>query len=205
MRILKDYTGLKFGRLTVLKFSHKQGRRKYWECSCSCGGKKIVEIGCAQSGHTRSCGCLLAESTTSKTHGHTSGKRSRTYVSWEQMRQRAHSGTAINAKDYKGRGIDISKDWGTFEKFLEDMGERPEGTSLDRIDNSKGYSKANCRWANKKTQQRNTRATRFITINGETRARAEWCELYNIDCSMVAARMRIGWEPLRALTTPKLK
>lgn len=91
-------------------------------------------------------------------HGHTRGYRnSPTYVSWCMMKQRCSNPNYNRYNDYGGRGITFEPDWCEFETFLADMGERPEGTSLDRIDNNGNYTKDNCRWATPKQQVRNRR------------------------------------------------
>jgi hypothetical protein len=200
-RQLKDHTGTIVGKLTAIAFSHKEGKNPIWAFKCSCGNTKAMRVYNVIGGRVKSCGCL--ESKRNTTHGQSS-KRGGTYISWEQMRQRAKSGTAINAKDYKGRGITVCDEWDRFETFLNDMGERPANTSLDRIDNDKGYTKENCRWATKTQQARNRRNTITITINGVLKTLSEWCEIYKQEDSLVRARLRIGWDVVKALTIPKI-
>lgn len=138
------------------------------------------------------------------THGHGkhNGKPTPTYTTWKQVIQRSHTGTATNSSEYLGKGINVCERWLKFENFLADMGERPLDKTLDRVDNEKGYSKENCRWATRKEQQRNRRYAVQITINGVTKDRATWAELNNIPLKTVKGRMRYGWDAVKAVTCP---
>lgn len=90
-------------------------------------------------------------------HGHNpkSGKRSKTYRSWDGMKQRCLNPKATGYDRYGGAGVTVAERWLTFGNFLADMGERPDGTTLDRIDPSKGYAPGNCRWASRSVQNKN--------------------------------------------------
>jgi hypothetical protein len=104
---------------------------------------------------------------------------------------------------YGGRGITICEKWLRFEGFLEDMGEKPKGKySLDRIDNSGGYSKENCRWTDAKTQCNNKRNNRMLTIDGVTQSLTLWAEQYNISPMTVRSRLKLGWDTIDALAHP---
>jgi len=109
------------------------------------------------------------------------------------MIQRATNPNHNRSADYAGRGVTVCDDWKVFENFLRDMGERPEGMSLDRIDNSKGYSPENCRWATPKEQLNNTRRNRFLTLNGETKTVAQWAEEAGINAGTIYSRLGRGW------------
>lgn len=149
------------GRLTVLerKGTNRHGH-PVWLCRCECGvEKRLTSCNLSGSRPVRSCGCLRRDFGKQGTHGHTlNGKRSPTYNSWRSMRRRCNSPNYRQYNLYGGRGITICPRWDSFENFLADMGERPEGTSLDRIDHDGNYEPSNCRWATPKEQAANRRA-----------------------------------------------
>lgn len=134
-----------------------------------------------------------------------SAHKTRVYRIWQKMRSRCNNPEAPGYQYYGGRGITVCDRWDySFEYFLEDMGEPPEGYTLDRIDVNKGYSKENCRWASPKQQQNNRRCNVLITIDGETHTASEWAEIKGLNPGTVRERIRRGWTPEEALL-PKLK
>jgi len=153
-----NLTNRKFGRLTVVEDTGKR-HNKYviWKCICDCGN--IIEVQSSYLLHNgrKSCGCLMSESKT--IHGHTNGQRyrSRTYRSWDAMKQRCLNINNFKFNYYGGRGIMVCERWMVFENFLADMGERPEGLTLDRIDNDGHYEPINCKWSTYKQQNNNRR------------------------------------------------
>lgn len=185
--------GDKYGRLTVVSYFGSQLHKRLWNCVCECGRKLVVNTGHLRSGHTKSCGCLAVDTVMarSKTHGHTVGKFSPEYASWSSMIQRAKNPKLKHAEHYFGKGITVCHRWEhSFEAFLADMGPRPAGTSLDRIDNNAGYYPENCRWANASAQARNSSQTVFVVLRGERRPLVEWCELLGVSINTVRARVR---------------
>lgn len=197
-RQLIDLTGQLFGHARALHYIRAE---KKWACVCTrCGRSFATFGGNLRSGRTQSCGCTLV------THGQSSrgiGKASPTYVSWLRMRQRCRNPRHVYFRNYGGRGITVCDRWrDSFENFLADMGERPEGTSLDRIDNARGYEPGNCRWASRPEQQRNTSRNHLLTFRGETHSIAEWGEITGISRRTIRTRLRIGWSVEDALTLP---
>ncbi len=127
-----------------------------------------------------------------------------THRSWKDMRARCNNPKDSDYKDYGGRGILVCDSWNDFGSFLEDLGERPRGHSLDRIDVNGNYEPSNCRWADAKTQANNKRNNLLIEIAGETKTLTQWCEIYEIDRSKVWYRLRQGYAPEVALANRRL-
>jgi hypothetical protein len=103
---------------------------------------------------------------------------------------------------YGGAGIKICARWRKFENFYADMGERPEGKTLDRIDGSKGYEPGNCRWATRAEQANNTRTNRRLSFQGRTQTLTQWAVELGVRAPSLQARLHRGWSAERALTTP---
>lgn len=156
---LLNITGHKFGKLQVIRLAQKEGVQRKWECMCECGKEVLVSTGHLRSGHTKSCGCISAEllHTRNFKHGQGSRKRkTREYSSWKEMKKRCYQVNSKNYKWYGSKGVTVCATWiDDFPQFFADMGLCPDGYELDRIDNSKGYSPDNCRWASEATQSRN--------------------------------------------------
>ncbi|MCK5601423.1 hypothetical protein KAR91_06135 [Candidatus Pacearchaeota archaeon] len=125
-----------------------------------------------------------------------------TYISWVAMLQRCNNPKGPAYHNYGGRGIKVCDRWLKFENFLCDMGERPEGMSIEREDNDKGYELGNCKWATVKEQSRNRRTNRRLTYNGETKTVVEWSETVGISAGIIGSRLYAGWTIERALTEP---
>lgn len=190
---------LRFGRLLIIGEAPSRKGHKQMLCKCDCGAEKVVAFSSLKAGLTRSCGCLRRETKATQKHGLSD---TRTYKIWCQMRRRCLSPTNPRYADYGGRGITVAPEWNDFAVFLADMGEAPEGMSIERIDNERGYCKENCKWADQATQNRNTRRSRRVTHNGVTKTVSEWAAEYGLSRETLAQRLRNGWNVERALTHP---
>lgn len=144
-----------------------------------------------------------------KPHGNTKhgyagrGKQTKTYMIWGGMIARCTNPKDKSYPRYGGRGIDVCARWRTFENFLADMGEKPEGMSIERIDNSRGYFPENCRWIPLAEQSRNRRNVRLLTFNGKTRNLTEWSKEVGIDRETLLSRIKKGWDAEKVLTTKR--
>ena len=160
-----DISGMRFGNLTAVSFSHTENKHTFWTFVCDCG-KSIVAMksnAIRKDRKSISCGCnnkkRMKENNPLATHLKSGNDQyKKTYCSWKKMRDRCYVKTESSYKYYGGKGVSVCERWiNSFQNFLDDMGERPEGKTLDRIDPYGNYEKANCRWASNKEQANNKR------------------------------------------------
>ena len=191
-----DLSGKRFERLVVQGIAFRKNENIYWKCICDCGNRTKVEGYKLTSGHTKSCGCYKMDAVT--THSMTNTP---TYTTWATMIQRCHNPNSANFDRYGMRGIKVCNRWrNSFEAFLEDMGERPEGTTIDRIDNEGNYEPSNCRWATIYQQQRNLRSNVNVEVDGITMCFKDACAKTGIDYKTAQNRIyKLGMTPQEAI------
>ena len=200
--IRKDLTGKRFSRLLVIGIARvDDNRNSKWKCICDCGNKVTVARPCLVQNHTKSCGCYQKEviKTASLTHGMS---YTMAYRRWSDMHARCTKRNGKTYKCYGARGITVCDRWKSFESFFKDMGSPKKGMSLERIDNDKGYSKNNCKWATSTEQARNRRNSISVYYNGKTASLVEWADKLKFPYATLNSRYNEGWSIKRVLTTP---
>lgn len=207
----REMAGKKFGRLFVIERAGSQrfanSTAAMWRCRCDCGDETVAQGRHIRNGATRSCGCGEREARAngpSLTHGHTrGGEFSPEYETWRGMIERCANPDHVGAVSYVTRGITVCERWReSFEAFLADMGPRPEGKTIDRIDNSGPYSPENCRWATNAEQSRNKRNNHMLTARGETLCLADWAARVGTSPTTILGRLNRGWSESDAVTRP---
>lgn len=197
--IMVNRVGLKYGFLTVIKYSHLS-HHHMWVCECVCG--KLVTVGSGNliTEHTKSCGCMKKSliSTKRTTHGQTrsnEGNWTPEYRAWTCMITRCTNPNCNEFENYGGRGITVCERWiNSFQAFFEDMGTKPSNShSLDRFPNMNGnYEPSNCRWATKKQQQGNKRNNRIIEYNGQSMPMCDWASLLKVTHGAIINHLNKG-------------
>jgi hypothetical protein len=204
MRRLKDLTGARFGKLTVIERAPSQKGHTCWKCRCDCGGEIIAQSWLLRRGDYRSCGCfrneLLRQRRTTHGMSHT-----RLFRIWAEMKKRCYNPKQGFYQDYGGRGITICKEWQSdFQAFYQwaIVSGYKDNLSIDRIDVNGNYTPDNCRWATRKEQANNTRRNHYVFYNGKTHTIAEWAEIIGISPKTIQSRLSSGWNIKDALNKP---
>ena len=187
---IKDLTGKRFGKLTVMGLDHvSRTRGSFWLCQCDCGTEIVVRRDSLTTGNTMSCGCYHDEYR--RTHGMTN---TRLFKIWTGMKARCKYDYGDRHKHYVDRGIAVCSEWGDFETFRDwalNNGYQDDLT-IDRIDNDLGYYPENCRWVNNSIQQNNKTNTRRVTYNGETHSAKEWSRILGVGYTGLIYRLDRG-------------
>ena len=199
-REYEDLTGLKFGRLTVLKRVesplYKCGKHPVsWLCECDCGNTKIAQSRNLKAGITKSCGCYYTEVSSHHPKHGLSGTRLESI--WRTMKQRCNNPNSKSYKYYGGRGIKICEEWNKpsgvecFAEWALANGYK-DNLTLDRINTNGNYEPSNCRWVTMREQNRNSNKNVFVTYRGETKILSDWARELNIPYSTIRYKVKNG-------------
>ncbi len=195
--------GRTFGKLKVIKYYGIKNTTSHWYCLCECGTINISSGTNLLINHSTSCGCVSEANFGVTTHGETDTIE---YRSWYGLKDRCSKTSGRDYWRYKAKGITYCERWDKYENFKEDMGECPKidgvRISLDRIDNSKGYYKENCKWSTTKEQANNRDTNVVFTIGDVSHTITGWSELYNKNPNLVITRVNSGWSIEKALNEP---
>ena len=194
--------GKKFNRLLVVEYVKlDKNNRAIFKCQCDCGNIKNIIGSLVKSGKTKSCGCLHKEKVT--THGM---YKTSTYQVWVDMKDRCYNYNNCSYNDYGGRGIFVCDSWlNSFENFYNDMGDKPKGRSLNRVNNDGWYSPDNCKWSTPKEQNRNMRSNIWITYDNETKCLSDWADFFNINRSTFKRKFNKGWSIEKIIKTSPIR
>lgn len=202
----KNLSGLVFGLLTVIEEVHTSENKairpshRKWVCRCACGKYSSVSSASLGHGKTKSCGCLRLKGREPR-HGDTN---SHEYEVWSQMKRRCLNPKNPAYKNYGGRGITVCERWlNSYENFIADMGRRPSDLhSIDRINNDGNYEPSNCKWSTRLEQCANKRGLVILEITGLRMSKNRWAESFGIKPATLDRRLKLGWTPYDAVTTP---
>ena len=195
-----DMLGKVFGRLTVVSEAPKNRNKLMVNCRCSCGNSLTCRSESLRSGMTGSCGCLQVDAVLALNTTHGMSKTVE-HSAWLEIKRRIFDTTRPGYNNYGGRGISMCADWvDSFETFYKDMGPRPEGYSIDRIDNDGNYEPSNCRWATRTQQNQNSRACKLTAdiirdIRASSLTQRELSEAYEVSPSTISSILsRVTWK-----------
>lgn len=216
MKIVK-IEGVRYGRLVGIKTTGVKpystgnvgNKRRFCLWRCDCGNEKEIALKNVRSGQVVSCGCRWEETMKAKppsalleSNFKHRMSRTETYRTWTSMKARCNNPGSPNYPAYGAVGIRVCDRWDRFDSFLEDMGVRPRGTTLDRIDGSKGYCPENCRWATVDVQIKNRKITRYFKHEGRLKTCREIANETGVNAYTLLSRLKIGWTIDRAISQP---
>jgi len=184
----------------VREVERSKSRNKQLLVRCSCGVERVVEESALKAGRRQRCAACQTTRAHDATRTHGEGNRvTPEYETWRQLRGRCLNPRNVGYRNYGGRGITVCARWASYENFLADMGRRPPGTSIDRIDNNAGYSPENCRWASLTVQAGNRRNNHTLTALGRTQTISEWSRETGVHFETIRHRILRGWTAEDAL------
>jgi hypothetical protein len=201
--------GKRFGRLVIIEKIINKSGPKIYKCRCDCGKEINVRLTSLKTGNSKSCGCLRRDSLliANTKHGFSKiGQIKGEYRSYYAMKNRCYNPDAVGYNQYGGIGIKVCERWlESFNNFIEDMGLKPSPLhTLDRYPDVNGnYEPGNCRWATKKEQGNNRRNTKYVIYEGEKVPLAVLAQKMGFNYDLVNRRLRIGWDLMTAINTPK--
>lgn len=204
--MMDGLAGKTFGRLTVLDRATNDSHGNIrFRCMCKCGCETVVTASHLKAGHTRSCGCLIPDTTSARVTKHGWG-HTRLYRIWSHMKEQCLNPNSISYKNYGGRGITVCNEWKqdftAFRDWAMENGYSDE-LQIDRIDNFEGYFPDNCRWSTRAEQSLNRRSNRFLEYGGKRQTIKEWALEIGISHKILYDRIKSGWSVERALTERK--
>jgi hypothetical protein len=187
--------GMRFGKLQVTDFVLPHSGTTKFKCMCDCGCETVIIGSDLKSGNSKSCGCGKVDAgyTANLQHGGARGSLSRTYIAWRSMKQRCSDPNCIGWADYGGRGISVCERWAnSYADFLSDMGEKPTGYSIERIDVNGNYCLENCKWIPLSEQSKNKRNSVKYEYKGRVVIQNDLSKMLGIDNGRLLSMRKAG-------------
>lgn len=202
MNVSKFNLGDIYGQLTIIGDKGIVNGNRHVQVRCDCGNESETRLAYLRSGNKKSCGCMWRKVIKERNTKH-GDSNSLLYRVYSGMKERCFSKNHKSYRNYGGRGITVCEEWkdsyDSFKDWALSNGYK-EKLTLDRVDNNGNYSPENCRWTTYSEQNRNTRTTVKITVDGETKSLSDWCEINGINYNTAHTRIARGWNPAEAVS-----